>query len=190
VLTTEALETAFDARGVVTTNPVTDSPAVTTLPSTAGGESGPRPGRRPDRCQRRRIVLGSGPPGERGPLLSRRRRPVRRTDARRPGRDDAPPFTAIDSATVDAVGERIAAADVTVLADPVIDPAATLCRLAGPPNGWSSSNRAHSPNATTPANGGGSDTRHCGGERGSWTQTECRPSSTKKRDQARSFADD
>jgi len=74
-------------------------------------------------------VLGSGPPGERGPLLSRRRRPVRRTDARRPGRDDAP-FTAIDSATVDAVGERIAAADVTVLADPVIDPAATLCRLA------------------------------------------------------------
>lgn len=130
VLTTEALETAFDARGVVTTNPVTDSPAVTTLPSTAGGGS-------------RVHVLGGGQTG--ASVVGSCWAAGHRVSAGPYSHDDAaqsvartldvpvettPPFTAIDSATVDAVGERIAAADVTVLADPVIDPAATLCRLA------------------------------------------------------------
>lgn len=130
VLTTEALETAFDARGIVTTNPVTASPAVTTLPTTTDGTNTVH-------------VLGGGEVGATvvGTCWAAGHRvtagPFTHGDAAHNVArtldvlvETIPPFTAIDPETVETVRKQIADADVAVLADPTIDPAMTVLQLA------------------------------------------------------------
>ena len=130
VLTTEALETAFDARGVVTTNPVTASPSVTTLPTTTdgsnhvhvlgGGEAGATA---IGTCWAAGHTVTAGPYVDGDSALDVARTldvPV----------ETVAPFAPIDSGTFDAVRDRIVAADVTILADAIIDPDLAIIRLA------------------------------------------------------------
>lgn len=131
VLTTDAIETAFDARSVVTTNPVTGSPAVTTLPATTdgtcrvhvigGGETGANV---ISECFAAGHIVSAGPytPGDSALALAR---------ALDVPTECVSPFSPIDSATVNTVEERIATADVTVFADAAVDPGGALVELAG-----------------------------------------------------------
>ncbi len=130
VLTSATLETAFDARAAVTENPLTGSPAVTTLPAPAdqsvrvhvigGGRVGARVVGR---------LWAAGPDVSAGPLragdaalgLARALDvPV----------DVAPPFAALSESRLADTRERVRAADVVVLADPAVAPSLGRIDLA------------------------------------------------------------
>ncbi len=130
VLTTEALATAFDARGAVTTNPVTGTPAVTTLPATADGTSrvhvlgGGRTGATAiATCWAAGHAVTAGPYAEGDAALDVAESldvPV----------ETVAPFAPVDSGTRAAIRDRIGAADVTVLADATVDPETAVLDLA------------------------------------------------------------
>ena len=124
VLTTAHLEQAFDARTVITTNPVTDSPTVTTLATESLEEN------ESDTVPSRVHVVGSGPtaagvltrlraagiPVSLGPVTDE---DVAAVTATRLGVETVTvdPFERLDPTTHSAVENRTRDADVTVLAN-------------------------------------------------------------------------
>jgi len=132
VLSAETIETTFDANSVVTTNPVTGSPAVTTLPASTtqgkrvhvigGGDVGAQA---IGACWAAGHRVTAGPCHENDTACS----VARSLDV---AVETTPPFTPVGNDTLDVVREQVDAADVTVVADLIIDPStATLRALDG-----------------------------------------------------------
>ncbi|WP_225333934.1 ATP-binding cassette domain-containing protein [Halomicrobium urmianum] len=130
VLTSATLETAFDARAAVTENPLTGSPAVTTLPAPADGSirvhviGGGRVGAGVVgrlRGAGHDVSVGPLPAGDAALGVAR---------ALDVPADVAPPFAPLPEATLADVRERVRAADVAVLADPAVAPSLDRIDLA------------------------------------------------------------
>lgn len=130
VLTSDALATTFDTRGAVTENPVTGTPAVTALPTTA------------EQCHRVHVLGGgsvgaqivatlqaaghdvtAGPYADGDAVLSV-------TEQLDVPAETVPPLSGLHEASLEPSRDRIEAADVTVLADLTLTPSEVQLDLA------------------------------------------------------------